>query len=99
MPTRKKPGRPKAKGARVGRGARPLAKSRPRGRKAQGSATEQALADLTSFLDASGAPASIIGGIAVNEKRVARLLREFDSLLDLDREGEWRRLLERLKQP
>jgi len=36
-------------------------------------------------------------GLAVDEQRVESLLRDFDSLLDLDRVGEWRRLLERLR--
>jgi hypothetical protein len=31
--------------------------------------------------------------VAVDEPRVEALLRELDSLLDLDRAGEWRRLL------
>ncbi|MHB8874510.1 MAG: DUF6036 family nucleotidyltransferase [Myxococcaceae bacterium] len=37
-------------------------------------------------------------GLDVDEQRVEQRLQEFDSLLDLDRANEWRRLLQRLRQ-
>lgn len=41
----------------------------------------------------------IARGLEVDTKRVSRVLGELDSLLDVDRAGEWTRLLCRLKEP
>ena len=65
MPSRKKPGRSKAKRTRRRGASRPLGPRRSSSSKTKASGFEQALTDLTAFFEAVGAPAAIIGGIAV----------------------------------
>ncbi len=61
----KKPKRSPAKGKGRGRSAKSLGEGRSGLGKEKGSRFEQALTELTAFLDGCGAPAAVIGGIAV----------------------------------
>jgi hypothetical protein len=65
MPGRKKPRRGAAQRKGLGVGAKVVAPRSPAGSKAKRTAVEEALGDLTSFLERCGAPGFIIGGIAV----------------------------------
>lgn len=97
MPRRKEPRRGRAKGAGVSRGSRPVAKGSTGGSKAKESGTERALADLTAFLDECGAPASIIGGIAVIAWGFGRSTLDIDAAVAIP-PSEVRSLAERFRK-